>query len=414
VKQTLIGFITGRSGRLVGMGLAVLFAAAFIAGPAAGQGLQVASSVQAGEVVDNDLLLTGFEGVIDGTVIGNVFATGKEVTVNGEVQGSLFVIGDKVTVNGDVGGGTYVVGVSLEQGSSSVINLNLYFLGINLRTDGGAVIGRDLVMVALSANLAGEVERDTRAVVGLLEFLRLIGEGLSQGVRGQPIVHLAPAVAANGKTSLALARPNLFPDSLLTRGSAPQAISSDEVVEIVLDYARGLVSFLLVGGLALWLLPKMFNGATDQLGRRPWASAGYGALVFVNGFLLTLLLAAVFVGVGVALRALTLTALAWAFWGVAFSGLGLAFSLFMVSFVWLSKVIVATLVGVLILQRVYPRALEYRSSALVLGLLIYLLLFLIPVIGWVVALIVTVLGLGALFLSIRELKWSGKRAVKKK
>ncbi|MFV1858129.1 MAG: hypothetical protein ACC647_02130 [Anaerolineales bacterium] len=414
MKQTLIGFITGRSGRLAGMGMAVLFAAAFIAGPAAGQGLQVASSVQAGEVVDNDLLLTGFEGVIDGTVIGNVFATGKEVTVNGEVQGSLFVIGDKVTVNGDVGGGTYVVGVSLEQGSSSVINLNLYFLGINLRTDSGAVIGRDLVMVALSANLAGEVERDTRAVVGLLEFLRLIGEGLSQGVRGQPIVHLAPAVAATGKTSLALARPNLFPDSLLTRGSAPQAISSDEVVEIVLDYTRGLVAFLIVGGLALWLLPNMFNGATAQLGRRPWASAGYGALVFVNGFLLTLLLAAVFLGVGVALRALTLTALAWAFWGVAFSGLGLAFSLFMVSFVWLSKAIVATLIGVIILQRVYPRALEYRSSALVLGLLIYLLLFLIPVIGWVVALIVTVLGLGALFLSIRELKWSRKRAAKKK
>ena len=109
----------------------VLFATAIIARPAAGQGLSIASSVQAGEVVDNDLLLTGFEGVIDGTVIGNVFAAGKEVTVNGEIEGSLFVIGDKVTVNGRVAGGTYVVGVSLDQGASSVIDLNLYFLGIS-------------------------------------------------------------------------------------------------------------------------------------------------------------------------------------------------------------------------------------------------------------------------------------------
>jgi hypothetical protein len=102
----------------------------------------------------------------------------------------------------------------------------------------------------------------------------------------------------------------------------------------------------------------MFNSSTDQLCQRPLASAGYGALVFVNGFLLTLLLGAVFIGIGLGLRALTLTSLAWGFWAVAFSGLGLAFSFFMVSLVWPSKAVVATVVGVLILERVYPRALE--------------------------------------------------------
>ena len=134
MKQELIRFLQWRPGRIIGAVLVVLIAAAFVAGPAAGQGLSIASTVQADEVIDNDLLLTGFEGVIDGTVIGNVFATGKEVTVNGDIEGSLFVVGDKLTVNGNVAGGTYAIGVSLEQGSSSVIDLNLYFLGINLRT----------------------------------------------------------------------------------------------------------------------------------------------------------------------------------------------------------------------------------------------------------------------------------------
>jgi hypothetical protein len=46
--------------------------------------------------------------------------------------------------------------------------------------------------------------------------------------------------------------------------------------------------------------------------------------------------------------------------------------------------------------------------------LIYLLLCPIPVLGWVVALIVTVLGLGAMFLSIREFIWSKKPTSKKK
>ncbi len=417
MKQELIRLLKWRPGRIIGAVMVVLIAAAFVAGPAAGQGLSIASTVRADEVIDNDLLLTGFEGVIDGTVIGNVFATGKEVTVNGDIEGSLFVVGDKLTVNGHVAGGTYAIGVSLEQGSSSVIDLNLYFLGINLRTESGAVIGRDLTMVALSANLAGEVGRDTRAVVGLLEFIRIIGEGIGQGVRGKPIVGLAPedlGAAASGIGTQILSRPSRVPGSLLTRTSSLQAVSTDEVVEIGVNCLRALVSFLLVGLLALWLKPKMFNGATAELRRRPLASAGYGALVFVNGFLLTLLLGAVIVGIGLGLRALTLTSLAWGFWGVAFSGLGLAFSLFVVSLVWLSKAIVAAVIGILILERAYPRALDYRASAMTLGLLIYLLICPIPVVGWVIALIVTVLGLGGMFLSIRQIKRDKKPAAKKK
>ena len=99
---------------------------------------------------------------------------------------------------------------------------------------------------------------------------------------------------------------------------------------------------------------------------------------------------------------------------MAFSSLGLAFSLFVVSLVWLSKAVVAAVVGILILERVYPRGLEYRASAMTLGLLIYLLLCLIPVVGWVVALVVSVLGLGGMILSIRQIKRDKKPAPKKK
>ena len=92
MKQEVNRLPHWKPGRIIGAGVVVLIAAAFVVGPAAGQGLSIASAVQAEEVINNDLLLTGFEGVIDGTVIGNVFATGKEVTVNGDIEGSLFVV----------------------------------------------------------------------------------------------------------------------------------------------------------------------------------------------------------------------------------------------------------------------------------------------------------------------------------
>ena len=49
-----------------------------------------------------------------------------------------------------------------------------------------------------------------------------------------------------------------------------------------------------------------------------------------------------------------------------------------------------------------------------LGLLIYLLLCPIPVVGWVVALVVSVLGLGGMFLSVRQIKRDRKALAKKK
>ena len=107
------------------------------------------------------------------------------------------------------------------------------------------MIGRDLLMVAFSANLAGKVDRDTRAVVGLLEFLRLIGEGLSQEVRSKPMVELAPnevAAAASGSGRQNLGRPSIMPESLLLNTSSVQAASSDEVVEILLNCIRAMVS----------------------------------------------------------------------------------------------------------------------------------------------------------------------------
>ncbi len=45
MKQELIRFLQWRPGRIIGAVLVVLIAAAFVAGPAAGQGLSIASTV---------------------------------------------------------------------------------------------------------------------------------------------------------------------------------------------------------------------------------------------------------------------------------------------------------------------------------------------------------------------------------
>jgi hypothetical protein len=65
-------------------------------------------------------------------------------------------------------------------------------------------------------------------------------------------------------------------------------------------------------------------------------------------------------------------------------------------------VIVAYLAGRLILERLAPRAAEYRIVVPLLGLILYALLRSIPTIGWVIEVIVIVLGLGAIWLGLRK------------
>jgi len=67
-----------------------------------------------------------------------------------------------------------------------------------------------------------------------------------------------------------------------------------------------------------------------------------------------------------------------------------------------SKLVVAFWGGKWILSKLAPQAAESKIWPLVLGVVLYVLLRAIPVLGWVIGVIVTLLGLGAMWLVFRE------------
>jgi hypothetical protein len=105
---------------------------------------------------------------------------------------------------------------------------------------------------------------------------------------------------------------------------------------------------------------------------------------------------------GIGLGALNFWDLAWTVWGVGFTSLGLAFWLSLLFVSYGTKVIVAFLVGSLILKRLAPNSLQYKILPLLLGLLIYVLLAWLPYFGWVIAVLVNAIGLGAAWLAFRD------------
>lgn len=399
--------------------------------PARAQGIQVTfeDSVPAGTVVENDAVLAGTTVKLDGDVDGDALAVGSTVEVNGDVEGSLVAVGQNVVINGTVGGTTYVVALTLELGPEAELNRNLYNISGSTNLAEGSMIGRDLVLVSLGAQLSGEIGRNTEGIIGPFEIFRLFMDMI-----GRPVLEPQSGLESSGLSDTAQVAPiqysGIFPSvsSIALTGPAEKVLSQNQASpptkieprqstqtgstidsERVADWAQRVVlefiTLLVFGLLGIWLFSSFLNRSAQKVESKPLQATGYGLLGLILSIALIgvlILVALLILMLGIGLGYLNLWDLAWAVWGVGFASLGLAFwvSLLFVSFG--TKVIVAYLIGLLILRRLAPKANQYLILPLLLGLFLYVLLASIPYFGWVIAVLVNSIGLGAAWLAYRE------------
>ncbi len=364
-------------------------------------------AVEGSQTVQNDVFLNGDTVELNGSVIGDAWAIGRTIVVNGDVQGSMFILAEDIVINGDIENSMYAIAVSLNTLADSTIGRSLYFLGISIGTEREAQIGRDLTAITLGARLAGNVERDTRAIIGIIEIGQIILDRINTATTGKPIA----AIGSPLITDQATANQNLF-----TAGLGPAAGSTlviqegdDELPENaalawIVERLRDLVSLLLVGGLALWLIPKQINQWAGQVRAKPLAAGAWGLVGYIIGFIGASVIFLILLVIGISFAIITLWQLAWTWWFVTLSALALAFSLFILAVTYISKIIVAYLVGRLILERFGVQPNMRKPWPLLLGLTLYVLVCGIPFLGWAVSLLVTFLGLGGIWLGFSTLR----------
>jgi cytoskeletal protein CcmA (bactofilin family) len=402
--------------------LAVAFIALLaLPGVARAEWSVVGDTVPAGQVIDNDVVATGTDVVIDGTINGDLIAAGTTVTVNGPVSGSVLAIGRTVTLNGEVGGSTYVAARTLNLGEAADVQHNVHFAGLLLDGRPGSRIGRDLVAGSLRGSISSQVGRALKGLILLMTFDGRVGDGAGEpgGARspGRPLAGTGPILLGvgfgpGGGYALDRAAPaleflaaGLAPDALARQVEGAPSRAPAGIPEWVVARLADLLILLLVGGLALWLRPAIVRRPAEWLGRKPLPALGYGLLALVlsaNAVFVAIALGALLLVAGIWLISIALWVPALLLWGIGFSALVLAVSLLGLTILYGTKVIVADLVGSLILNRLAPRAMKYRILPLLLGLLLYVILRSVPVLGWMVEAAATLLGLGAIWLAVRH------------
>ncbi len=420
------------------------------------------STIPAGQTIDDDVFLGGQTVTIDGTVNGMLIAGGNTIVINGTINGdallvgaqvivgekatingNLFLAGSSLQVNGKVTGSVFGGSRDMAVGAVASIGRNLFYGGYSLETKPGSLIGVDVYMGGYQAILGGEIGRDLRLAGGALQLdgkvtrnvTLEIGNPNDQSMRyyspslfQQPGVPPAPAAIPSGlhispdakiggqltyvsqanQESAIKAQPSggivyQTPVPAQKPAAKPQPVEVRfPILGWLFNLVRSFVTLLLLGGLALWLLPVLFQLTVVQAESKVLPAAGFGFLTVIVGYAAFLFALLVALLVGVLIFIISLGGLSRAFLGVSLSSLGAVFAVFTLLISYGSKVVICYLIGDLLMKKVAPQTSHFRIWALVVGVVLYCLVRSIPVLGWLIGVAATLVGLGAMYLVFRN------------
>jgi hypothetical protein len=261
------------------------------------------------------------------------------------------------------------------------------------------------------------VGRNPNIIAGIGEIARLILDRLNATTGGFTISEAtteleegSPLPAIGGLERFAASIGPGPSERYLTMAQEEPGQSAT-LVDWLVGRLRDLVSLLLIGGLLTWLFPRQLSAWGAQLRERPLASGAWGLVAYVVGSVAPVIFLLLVVVVGLSLAAVTLWSLAWIWWGIGLGVLLLYVSLFAAAVVFISKIIIAFVFGQLLFERFTAQPQMRKPWPLLVGLFLYIVIAGIPYVGWAFALVVTFLGLGAIWVAFTSREERQKSAI---
>ncbi len=211
----------------------------------------------------------------------------------------------------------------------------------------------------------------------------------------------APAGGAIYQTPVPQEKPEMKPTP------KPEPIYKSGILGWFIKFLREFIALMIFGSLAIWLVYPYFKRVSDQIPAQPLPSLGVGFIIVIVGYAGFFVAAGLLLALVILFAIVTLGSVSGTLFGVGFSALALAFALFNFLVAFGSKLAFALFVGQRLLRSTAPSAPGSTFGALTLGVVIYALAHAIPFVGWLVAFIVTLIGLGAMWFAIQATRKAG-------
>lgn len=407
---------------LIGCSVALLFALLpLTAATAADVRNDETVIIGADEVVNDDLYAFGSTVMIDGTIKGDLITGASQVTVNGIVEGDIMAAAQTVVINGTVGESIRTAGAVIRIGPQAHIGKDLVAAGSSIETQTGSSVAGDAMLGAVQALLAGQIGKDVKGGFERLELRGSVAGDVNVTVGRADSTTLPRQFFDNGTVATPSVPPGLTVDNTAHIGGkllyqAPQEATIDHAAQVggvaptiqpvaqptpvnpFVAMMRHLGALLLIGLLLMWVIPRAIERLASRVEARPLPILGWGALSGIAlAIVILIVVPAAATMLAVLFGMLTLGRLVLLVIGVGVLIDALLATGFMVAASYLAQTVVGYEAGRWLLQRFQPAWNENIFAPLVLGIVLYVLLAAIPVLGSLVALLVALLGLGAAF-----------------
>jgi cytoskeletal protein CcmA (bactofilin family) len=336
-------------------------------------------TVPAGQTIDDTLVAVGQTVSIDGDVNGDLLAFARVVTIHGHVSGDVITAGETVEIQGGVGGSVYAAGRGVAV-TQTRVGRNVYAAGKDVAVGSGTEIAGNAIAAGDSVNIDGKIGIDLttagNAIVVRGDVMRNVA------AYAQTITLLAPATVGGDLLARVAALDNLqIAPGAAVRGNVDKQVSEGmrgsrpvNRYATVSFYAWQIVRLgaaFLTGLLLLWAFPGLRT--------EPIADAGAGLKAGAIGLV-----------TAIALPVVALIACATVI-GIP---LGLLGALLWLVGLYFAKTIVAQLIGRTLFAA--PHGVPHYAATLLAGLVIVFVAINLPWIGWLIGLVVTLVGLGML------------------
>jgi len=338
-----------------------------------------------GEVVNKDYFATGSSVEISGTVNGDVYAFGGQVLVDGIVNGDLIAAGGIVNISGNiaqdarVGGGQVTI--------SGKIGRNLTVGGGNVDITSSATIAGGVVAGGGNVSLAAPVGKAAKIGAGNLMVSNTIAGDLeaavgvmrltSKAVIGGNLTYWSDQKASIDKSAKITGKVTQKKPAEVAKPAPKKILGIVTGVNLFFKIVS-LVSTFVLGLLLIAFFPRYNRAVVYTLRKRPWVSLGIGLL------------------------ALILTPIVFVILLITVVGIPLAFILLALYLIlmFLARLFVIFWAGAVIFERTGRKV--HEVWALVVGLIVYYVITLIPIIGGLATFFVSLFGLGAAVLTKKE------------
>lgn len=347
-------------------------------------------TINADEVVDDDLFLAGETVTVEGTVNGDLYAAGGEVRVDGIVNGDVLVAGGMIEVSGTIADDLRAAGGNLSI-SDAQIGDNASLFGGNVNVDANTTVGGSLSFGTGNLVSAAQVMRNVIGGGGIVQINGFVARNIrvaAAELRFGPKAIVEGDVFYSTEEDLKLDKSATIAGQLrriMPRVRKVSVTASRKFPAVARDLKLGFkfwsyLASLLVGFVVVKLMGNHVEEITKRIKSNTWESLGWGFAIFFLAGPALLMLA--ITGIGIPLAVI----------------LGAFFILEL----YLAKIFVGIVLGEAVLD-LFGKTKASVYALLAVGLAAYYLLSSVRFIGGLVTLATVFFAFGAIFIYKRKL-----------